>query len=242
MFLVFLIGILAGFIDSTIGSGGLISIPLLIFLGLSPQTAIATDRLGSIGQTIGALFSFIRSKKIVWKYIVPYSVLALIGSFIGTNILLKIDTQNMQKIIGILLLLVLPLILFNKKVGVDKVSKSKTQIVIGYCLYLLVMVYNGFFGTGAGPIATYIAVALFGITLIESTATNVIPWFLLSVSSVIIFAKNNVIDYRSGLALFVGMVIGGYVGANLIVKIGNLWLKRLFIAIVIISSVRLIFC
>lgn len=53
-----LIGLITGFLDSTVGAGGLFSLPALIFLGFPPQIAIATDRLGSLGQTIVGILKF----------------------------------------------------------------------------------------------------------------------------------------------------------------------------------------
>ena len=69
LLLVLFIGIVTGFFDSVIGAGGLISVPSLIFLGLPPQVAIATDRLGTLGQIFTALIKFWQAKKIVWKYV-----------------------------------------------------------------------------------------------------------------------------------------------------------------------------
>lgn len=103
------------------------------------------------------------------------------------------------------------------------------------------MIWNGFFGTGAGPFSFYNSLFFFGFTIIEANATGIIPWFALSLSSLIIFARNGIIDYRNGIVLFVGMAVGGYLGAHTAIKKGDLWIKRLFILVVIISSIKLLF-
>ena len=77
--------------------------------------------------------------------------------------------------------------------------------------------------------------------MIEVIATGIIPWFALSVTSLIIFAQNGIIDYQVGLVLFVGMAIGGYAGAHYALKKGNEWVKRLLAAFAIISAVKLLF-
>lgn len=56
--LVLFTGLAAGFFDSIIGAGGLISVPSLIFLGMPPKIAIATDRLGAIGGSVTSLIKF----------------------------------------------------------------------------------------------------------------------------------------------------------------------------------------
>lgn len=77
LLLVLLVGLTGGFFDSTVGSGGLITIPSLIFIGLPPQVAIATDRLGTVGQELTALFKFSKAQKILWKYVPAFTVCSL---------------------------------------------------------------------------------------------------------------------------------------------------------------------
>lgn len=239
--LAFIIGAVAGFVDSTVGSGGLISIPMLVFIGLPPQVAIATDRLGSVGQTAGALISFLKAKKIRWKYVPVFCVFSLIGAIIGARILLILDPANLQRIIGVILLLVLPLVFLKKDLGIERDKVSTVKKLAGFATYFLIMIYNGFFGTGAGPFATYCFITLFGFTMIEASATDVLPWLLLSITSLVIFSQNSIVDYRIGISLFLGMTIGGYLGAHTLVKIGDVWVKRLFLVVVVISSVKLLF-
>lgn len=103
------------------------------------------------------------------------------------------------------------------------------------------MVYNGIFGAGAGPLSTYNFLYFFGFTIVEANATNTIPWLILGLSSLIIFMLNGIVDYKNGVALLIGMTIGGYLGAHVALKKGEAWVKRLFVLVVIISSIRLLF-
>jgi len=98
--LILVVGLVAGFFDSALGAGGLISIPSLIFLGFPPQIAIATDRFGTLGQMTTAFFKFSKAKKILWKYVPILSVIGLVASVIGANILLIVDTNFLQQLIG----------------------------------------------------------------------------------------------------------------------------------------------
>lgn len=86
--LILFIGVVAGFFDSVVGAGGLISIPSLIFLGFQPNVAIATDRFGTIGQTVTAFFKFWKARQILWRY-VPLLVGMAIGGYLGAHMALK---------------------------------------------------------------------------------------------------------------------------------------------------------
>jgi uncharacterized protein len=237
--LIFLIGVVTGFFDSVVNAGGLISVPALLFLGLPPQIVIATDRFGTLGQTITAFFEFWKAKKIVWKYVVLLSIISLVASLIGANILVNIDPKIIQKIIGVLLIVLLPMIFIKPDLGVEQ-TKPKNKVV-GLILYFFIMILGGFFGAGTGPLIFYALTYFLGFTMIEVIATGVIPWFILSVSSVIIFALHGIINYKVGIVLFVGMAIGGYVGAHMAIKKGEIWVKRLFILFVVASSIKLLF-
>jgi hypothetical protein len=81
----------------------------------------------------------------------------------------------------------------------------------------------------------------FGLTVIESKATKTIPWLILSISSIIIFATNGIINYKIGSVMLIGMAIGGYTGTHIAIKKGEIWVKRLFLIFVIVSVLKLLF-
>jgi len=240
LLLVFITGVLTGFFDSVIGAGGLISVPALIFLGLPPQTAIATDRFGLLGQSPPALYKFWKAKKIVWKYVPAFSVISLIASLIGANILLTVDPGVLEPIIGITILILLPLVFLKRNIGLKKIRTTRTKNIIGLTLYFLIMVFGGFFGQGTGPMVFYSLAFFLGFTMLEVTGTGIIPWFILTISSLAIFALNGIIDYKIGIMLLIGMSIGSYIGAHFVIKKGEKWLKSLFVVFVLVLGLKLI--
>jgi len=151
LLLVLLIGLMTGFFDSVVGAGGLISVPSLIFLGLPPQVAIATDRFGILGQTVAALIRFWKAKKIVWKFVPILTIISIIGSIIGANILLNIDQKILESVVGVLILVLLPLIFLKKDLGITKNEMSKNKKIIGLVVYFIIMTFGAFFGQGTGP-------------------------------------------------------------------------------------------
>lgn len=238
---VFLIGIAASVIGTLVGGGSLLSIAFLIFLGLPPQVAIATDRFGSLGQAITAFFKFLKAKRIVWKYVLLFAVLSFAGSLIGANILLKIDTSILKNIVGILILLLLPVLFLKREVGVERGKINTSKMIVGAVLYLLVQILTGFLGGGTGTLIFYILMICFGLTIIEASATQLIPVFILNISSVVIFAMHGIIDYRLGIALLAGMATGGYLGAHLALKKGDVWVKRVFFLLLVFMGLKLLF-
>ena len=238
---VFLIGLATGFADLTIIVGGAISIPLLILLGLPPHVAIATDRFGILGVTIGAAFGFLSSKKIVWRYVPVFSLLAIAGGAIGASILVSVEPKLLTKIVGFIMLAVFPLVFLKQKTGVERKNISNWKKLLGFVLLFLTMIYNGFFGLGGGVLTMYISTLLLGFTVIESNATTTFAWFFLSIVSLIVFTQHSIVDYQKGIFLVLGMALGGYIGARVLLRIGEVWIKRIVSIVIALFAIRLLF-
>lgn len=237
----FFIGVVASAVGAMVGGGGLLSIPFLIFVGLPPQVAIATNKMGSVGLSLGAIVKFWKEKKILWKYVPIFAFLSLVGAYVGANALLSINEEVLSGVVGVIILLLLPLLFLKKDLGLVRSKSTRVKRGIGLVLYTAIMVFGGFFGGGAGTLVLYTLMIFFGFTIIESNATDIIPWFLLSLFSLIILAINGIVDYKIGVTLFVGMLVGGYIGAHIAVKKGDKWVRAIFAFIVIISGLKLLF-
>lgn len=238
---VFFVGLLASVFGTLVGGGSLLSIPFLILIGLPPQVAIATERFGGLGQTVAAFFKFFKSGKIVWKYVPLLTVISVGGSLIGANILVSIDPKILRNLIAVMLLVLLPLIFLKRDLGIQRSEVSRNKIIVGSVIYFLVQIFAAAFFGGTGVLITYILMFFFGLTIVEATVAKTIPWFFLSITSLIIFALKGIVDYKIGAVLLIGMSIGGYLGAHLALKKGDAWIKRLFFFFVIISVVKLLF-
>ncbi len=239
--LVVLVGIVAGFLGAVIGGGGLISIAMLIFLGLPPQSAIATNKLGSIGYSISAIYQFRKKRKIVWKYVLPFSLLSIAGAIVGAYGLLMVDVDLLKKLVGIFLICLLPFIFLKNGLGEKRTTITRKKGMVGFILYFLVMVYGGFFGGGAGLLLIYLLIFCFGLEILEANGTDLIPWLLQSIISLAIFAMNGLVNFYVGIFLFIGMMVGSYLGSHVAIKKGNRWVKIIFTIVVIVSSLKLLF-
>lgn len=233
------IGFIANFVGSIVGGGGIISIPWLIYLGLPPHIAIATDRFSSIGQST-SIFKYHKSNKINYKLILPLIFISIIGTLIGSAILINFNKSILIKIIGILILLFLPIVLMNKSGLISRKTNSR-QKLIGYILYFFIVIYGAFIGVGTGILTTIVFIFFFGITYLESNGNFSILWLIISVISTLIFAFQGIVKYDYGLILLAGSLIGGYAGAHFAVKKGDKFIKALFVVLIVVSAIKLIF-
>lgn len=240
--LIFLTGVVAAFMGTIVGGGGLISIPLLTMLGLPPQVAIGTNKLGGIGMCLSGIYKYWKEKKINWRLAIILTVIGVPPSLLGTFILINVNKDLLSVIVGILVLLVAPVVLFQKQIQ-NRIEKEKTKkhTIIGHILYFLISIYSGFFGGGTGVFARLIYLFFYKVGIVEAGATDLVPGLFANIVSVIFMAVVGIVNYPAAIILFVGMLIGGYLGAHTSVKKGDEFVRILFVIFVIGVGIKLIF-
>jgi uncharacterized membrane protein YfcA len=102
-------------------------------------------------------------------------------------------------------------------------------------------IYGGLYSGGYVTMLTAAYVALFGMTFTEAVANTKIINVFSSLVATMIFAWQGLIDYKLGLILGATMFVAAYVGAFTVTKLNDLWLKRIFLATVLILAVKIIF-
>jgi len=102
----FVIAIIAGFIDTLVGGGGLLAVPALLLSGIPPIYVLGTNKFqGSMGTGI-ATFLLFRKKKLNWETIKYLMLASFIGSIIGGVIVQFIDTELLSFVIPIVLVVI----------------------------------------------------------------------------------------------------------------------------------------
>ncbi len=240
--IIFLTGLFSSVFGTLAGGSSLITIPVLILLGLPPHWAIGTDRMGVTAIGIGGLYQFHRKGLIRYRIGFLLSVPCLLGSFIGANLALQISPAAMKKTIAMMTLALLAFLIVKPGRGIEKVSRPLTRpdMVIGIFLGLIVGIYGGFYGAGAGTFLAYILILVFGLTFLESAATLKIASILMTLTSALTFASHGAIHYPLAASMFAGSFIGSYAGAYYSDRIGNVWIKRIFIGVVFIMGIKLL--
>jgi uncharacterized membrane protein YfcA len=240
--IIFFSSIIGGLFGTLVGGTSLITIPVLIFLGLPPHTAIGTDRLGIAGLTTMGWYKFHEKGLINYPISLMMGVFALIGSFLGANLVLEISMAILKKIIAIVTVLILIIVVGQPKLGVEKRDRiiKRHEYGVGIFFSFIIGIYGGFYGAMAGTFLLYVLLFIFKRTFLEGTATLKLSSLMMTTMAALVFAIKGAIDYPLAAAMFLGCAIGSYFGAHYSDRIGNVWIKRLFIAIVLIMVVKLV--
>lgn len=237
----FLAGIIAGFVAAVTAGAGILNIPVLIFLGLSANSAIATNALATMGVIASSLPKYYKAKKVRMAVGLKLTPLAIIGGFIGAKALVRTDAGALEVIVGVLLFMLIPVILLNPKKGLKTVREGRGMVVFGYMLYFAIMVYAGFLGAGAGVFAMYALVYFFGMTYLQAKSTISVPGIFLTLTTFTVFLQHGLVDFKLGIPMTIGSYIGGAWGAQTALEKGDKWVRLLFVIVVILSGIKLLF-
>ena len=239
---VFVMSVLASSFGTLTGGTSLITIPVLMVLGLPPHVAIGTDRFGIIGLNISGWYKFhvkrLIDYRIAWIVAAPICV----GTFLGSNIVLQVSADVLRNLVVFINLALFLFLLLNPKVGVQKpqVTTGARVYVAGFSLSLLVGLWGGFYGALTGTFTLYVLILVFRQTFIQSAATMKIPNIVNASTAAMVFAFHGAVDFPMGLAMMGGCLIGSYAGVHFSERIGDRWIKRVFLLVAAAAIAKLV--
>lgn len=242
LIIIFFVAIVASGFGTLIGGSSIVTIPTLILLGLPPHTAIGTDRFGIIGVGVAGWYKFHKKGLINYRVGLIVAIPVLFGTALGANLVLQISENVLKHVIVATNIVLVAFLLLNRGLGVEKrqTAIQPKEYVVGAALSFLVGIYGGFYGAMAGTFSIYILIAWFRQTFIQGAATQKIGSIFMTVTAATVFAFNDAVDYPLGLAMLTGCLVGSYIGAHYAERIGNVWVKRMFIVFIAVALAKMV--
>jgi uncharacterized protein len=221
------------------GSNSLITVPVMFQFGIDPKIAVATNMFGLTFMNIGATIPFLRKGAIDIKKTTPLILITLVASAIGASLVLLITPSNIKLLVSIAMIAVTIFTLIKRDAGIAAVAEiSQRARILTYILTFVLGIYGGLYSGGYTTMLTALYVAFFGMTFSESVASTKLINVFSSAIATIIFMWQGLIDYKLGAILAVTMFIGAYIGAHTVTKLSDIWLKRIFISVVLILAIK----
>ena len=123
----------------------------------------------------------------------------------------------------------------------NNTKNNSNNIILLIVLGLLIGFINGFFGGGGGMICVPILSYILGLPDKNAHATTILIMLPLSIASFVIYLIKGSIVLNYAIAISIGFVIGGILGAFLLNKINNVVLQFVFAFVIILGGIKLIF-
>ena len=235
------VGFVAGFINTLAGSGSLLTLPMLMFLGLPANVANGTNRIGILFQSIVASGSFKQKKVLDVKVGLWLGIPSVIGAIAGSVWAVNLTDEIMSIFIGILLVVMFFIILYKpdawikENAGKIKEKPSVLQILI----FFVIGLYGGFIQAGVGFFLLGGLVLGAGYDLVKANAIKVFLTLLFTIPALIVFIINHQVNFLLGIILAVGSMMGAYVGARVAVSWGAKFVRYVLLVAIFGSALKL---
>lgn len=230
--LAFAAAVAAGAANAVAGAGSVISFPTLVWLGLPPVVANATNAVGLWPGSLAAAWSYRRRLGEVaarWYWL---TLPAVVGGGAGGYLLLRLPPAWFDRIapflvIGAASLVGLEPALRSRAsapgtggaVPADPPGRTGTWLAWGTLLLLAISLYGGYFGAGLGIL---LLVGLGVLRMRDLHRANALKNFLAvaaKAAAVVYFIVLGAVSWPAALLMTAGAVLGGYVAGDLIQKV-----------------------
>lgn len=167
--------------------------------------------------------------------------LFMLCSLLGTQIMINLSINVLEILITVSILLALPFIFMNKKLGIKEIKVSKIKRIIGLIILFLLSILGAMIGAGGAVLSTLVMMFFLGYEIVDGHATTTPSKFFSALIPAIIYYFYGFVEVMPAIFIFFGMLIGGFFGARTAILEGNRWIKRLFLVIVAFLVINLIF-
>lgn len=236
--LILLAGTGAGIMNTLAGGGGMLAVPLLIFLGLPATVANGSYRVAVTLQNVFAVAGFQRQGVRVIRPALWLLVPVLLGAAAGVWLAVDINEQAFRKVLaGVLLVMLVPLLTKRSRagrVGLEALSAkwlAPAAFGLGF--------YGGFIQIGVGFLFLAVFAGALGLDLMRSNAVKVFLVLGYSLLAVVLFTWGDRLEWKPALALAAGNATGGWIGAHLAVSKGERFLRWAVALAAVVFAVKL---
>jgi uncharacterized protein len=245
-FSLFATAFIAGGLNAVAGGGSFISFPTLIFTGVSPIAANATNNTALWVASLASAGAYRRDLDIERRTMLILSIVSLVGGLLGSILLLYTSGDVFKKLIPYLLLLATVVFIFGESFKKWLQSFNRADVpkslplVYLVIIQLVVAIYGGFFGAGIG-ILMLASLTFFNIRNIH--AMNALKTWLgtcINGIAIIPFLFAGIIAWHQTIIMAIGGALGGYFIANFARQIPSQIVRR-FVSIVAVSMTTYFF-
>ncbi len=241
--LVLITGIICGIINTLAGSGSLISLPILMFIGLPPHVANGTNRIGIFFQNVVSTLNFKKQKvldvQMGWKVAIP----SIIGSISGAFIVLELNERAVEVAVGVVLFIMLIPLFLKPRMWLHGTHPEElsSNYILRFLIFFFIGAYGGFIQAGVGIFLLSALVLNAGYDLVKANALKVFINLIFTPFALAVFIYKGQIDIVAGIVLAVGNSIGAYFASKYAVSWGPQFVKYVLIVVILGAGTKLLF-
>jgi uncharacterized membrane protein YfcA len=247
--MILFVGLFAGFINAIVGSGGLVTFPTLLFIGVPPLTANVTNNLGTLPGVIASVISYRRLLRLEEKrFLLSMALAGGAGGLSGSILLLGLPRESFEALVPLLLISATLLVIFTptiqKFVGrAREMRNTPTNARMGAAARVGVfftMIYGGYFGAGQGVMVLGVLGIAVPRNLQRLNGLKNIVVLASNSSAALVFVLFAPISWPITALLATGSLLGGFLGAHYGKKLPERIYRAVIVAVGLIATIAVL--
>jgi uncharacterized membrane protein YfcA len=238
--ILFALALIAGLVDAIAGGGGLITMPALLWTGLGPVEALATNKAQGVFGTATATANFVHKGAVDLRRAGVAVAFTFAGAGAGTLAVRQLGGERLEWLIPLLLIAFALYFLLSPRVSDldsrERVGEGTFAVLVGASVGF----YDGFFGPGTGTFFAMGYVTLLGYNLRRATAHTKLLNFTSNLAALLFFLPGGHVVWAYGLAMAAGQLIGAWIGSHLVLRHGTRLIRPVLVVSSLVVSAKLL--
>jgi uncharacterized membrane protein YfcA len=235
-------GVAAGIANGVAGGGTFITFPTLLGLGVPALQANLSTTVGVVPSYLGSLRVFRSQLRPHRRLIATLMPSCVLGTFAGTALLLNGSPSTFRVVVpwligaGTVLFAFAPLITRSLE-GVDRDHRARRWAL--YVGIFAVSIYGGYFGAGLGILMLAVMALALPLAIHEIQGLRNVLSLIINLVAALIFVVHGHLALSDVFALLLGTLVGGWLGALLMVRLSPTVVRALVIVIGAATTIKL---
>ncbi len=233
-------GVIAGVINSFAAGGSFLTLPMLVAAGVPPSMANGTNRIAVLLQNVAATVSFrtsgVREEKAALQVFVPLALGSILGAYGAT----QISDAVMRPLLGVLLLAWGGYLWKYPGSFREPAAEVSAPGWRAHGISFAIGLYGGFVQAGVGFALLALLVSVLGHDAVRANAIKVLCVLGLTALALPVFVYYGQVVWIEGLALALGTIIGGWLGAKWQIDSGRETIHKVILAAIAVSGAALL--
>ncbi|MDQ6936700.1 MAG: sulfite exporter TauE/SafE family protein [Actinomycetota bacterium] len=242
---VFVAGIWAGTINTVVGSGTLVSFPVLLAVGLPPVSANVTNTLGLAAGSLTGAVGYRRELAGQWRRVGVLGAASLLGGLTGAILLLTLPAGAFRAIVPVLIVIAVVMVVAQPRLAaiLARRHQGTHRTAVTPLLWLLVLataVYGGYFGAAQGVILIAVMAVLLDDDLQRINGMKNVLAFLANAVAAALFVFIADVDWAAAGLVAAGSILGGLLGARIGRRLSPVALRTIIVVVGLAAIAKLL--
>jgi uncharacterized membrane protein YfcA len=227
-----------------VGSGTLITFPVLLALGYPPVAANMSNNVGLVFGGVSGALGMRRELDGQRARMLRLGAASIAGATVGATLLIVLPASAFKAIVPVFIAVALALIIFQPRISGWLAQRSYTANPHGGLAVtagvLLAGVYGGYFGAAQGILLLAIFTVALGETLPRSNALKNVMALLNNATAAIAFIAFGTVIWKVVALIALGSIAGGQIGARVARRLPDRVLRGVIVVVGVFAMAKLL--